>query len=190
MTCIVGIADGTSVWMGGDSCASSRTSRVEMLHPKVFKKSVPVADSDLTLPMLIGGSGAFRLMQLLEHGLEIPPMKKGQTLMKWLIIDFTDAVRDIFVNKGFGKISNNVETMEGDFLIGFQGQLFCMENTYQIIAVPEQEYATGSSYQYALGSMFTTRGCGLTPVQRIEWALQTAIKYDPSCAAPYNILSI
>ncbi len=200
MTCVVGIADGTTVWIGSESCASSPNSKVEILHNKVFQLNIPLmGPDDKFVPMLIGGSGAFRLMQLLEYGLTPPLWKTDQTLMQYLVIDFTDAVRDLFAQKGFGKVNSNVETYEGDFLIGIEGQLFHMEESYQLISVPEQEYASGSGYRYAFGSLYTSNAHGsvytgeanhLTPPERIRIALETAVHFDPRCGGPIVIKSI
>jgi hypothetical protein len=38
MTCIVGIAEKGTVWLGGDTCCSNNHTQVRIVDPKVFKK--------------------------------------------------------------------------------------------------------------------------------------------------------
>ena len=64
MTAIVGLVDGGTVWIGGDSFASGGCYRYPdtPLERKVFVRC----------EMLIGVTGPSRMTQLLEHVLEVP----------------------------------------------------------------------------------------------------------------------
>jgi hypothetical protein len=178
--------------MGGDTAGSNNAVRHQVAHPKVFLKSVPVQDKEAE-PMLIGGCGSFRMLQLLEYSLVAPQVDTDKSMVAYLATDFADALRTLFKNKGLAHSNNGVESMtEGgsSFLVGFRGQLYHMYSDYQAFAVKEQEDAAGSGDLLAIGSLVTSRPLKWSPEKRVEAALIAAGTINPFVAGPYNILSI
>lgn len=192
MTCIVGIADGKKVWMGGDTAGSNTSVRHQVAHPKVFIKEVPVENQGPEY-VLIGGCGSFRMLQLLEYALVCPQINSAQTMVAWLATDFADSLRALFKAKGMAAVVNGVESIDADgsnFLVGFRGQLYHVYSCYQAFAVQEQEDAAGSGELFSLGSLHTTRKLKWKPEKRIEAALEAAASINPFVARPFNILSV
>jgi hypothetical protein len=190
MTCIVGISDGKNVWMGGDTCASDKFSQVQIGHSKVFYKTVPcVGDNDSIVheKMVLGGCGMFRMMQLLEHGLSVPQIQHGQSVIGWLTIQFADEVRKLFKSKGFSINKEGSEFFNGSFLLGFRGELYHVEDSYQAICVPEHEYSCGSGAHFAFGSLHTTRKMKWEPEKRVMTALEVAAELNPQTRGPFDL---
>jgi hypothetical protein len=171
--------------MGGDSCASDKYMGVSIAHPKVFMLGVPV-DTQEDEPMLIGGCGAFRMMQLLEHALIVPPIGKKQSVMSWLTVEFADAVRQVFHAKGFGKGEDGQSKFNGSFLVGFRGHIYHVEDTYQSICVPDNEMCAGTGAHFAFGSLHTTRNLGWSPCDRVMAALNAAADLNLQTAGPFT----
>lgn len=69
MTCIVGIADGKKVWIGGDSQGTAGHALTIRADTKVFVKD----------PMVFGFCGSYRMGQLLRHSLSLPKHYEGDT---------------------------------------------------------------------------------------------------------------
>jgi hypothetical protein len=187
MTCIVGIADGTKVWMGADTYGSDKWTGSTVTHPKVFILEVP-AEGSPNEELMIGGCGSFRMLQLLEHGLatSMPGIRKNQSVINWLTIEFADATRHLFREKGFGKNADGIHSINGgSFLLGFRGNIYHIEDSYQAIAVPENIQTAGSGGPYALASLVTTRNFGWTPLQRIQTALEVAAEINLQTAPPF-----
>lgn len=192
MTCVVGIANKKNVWMGADSCGSNSYTRGQVLHPKVFAKEVPVENAAAE-HMLIGGCGSFRMLQLLEYAFCPPRINSDRDLIAYLSVEFADTVRQLFKDKGFSHIANNVEVIADDgseFLIGFRGHLYAMQGAFQAVGWMTQEDAAGSGHAFALGSLHTTRRLKWTPERRIQSALEASAEINPHVQGPFKILKI
>jgi hypothetical protein len=192
MTCIVAIANGKNVWMGGDTCGSDYTSRTQVAHPKVFTKSVMVEGKEPEA-MLVGGCGSFRMLQLLEYSLVAPMIQDGQSFVAYLATSFVDTCRTHFKEKGLAHCINGVEKLDdigSSFMVGFRGQLYHIHADYQAFATTNQEDAAGSGTLLALGSLHTTRKLKWTPQQRIQAALTAAATINPFVSEPFNIVQI
>jgi hypothetical protein len=190
LTCIVGIADGKHVWMGGDTALSSYSQIGTYKHSKVFIKTTDVRHGDNPELVIIGGCGSLRLLQLLEHGVIIPRIGPVQDVVQWLTIEFADSVRQLLKDKGYIHNDKPEEFGNSSFLIGIRGLLYHMESNFQCIAYGCQEDAAGSGSEYALGSLHTTRKKKGAPRLRITAALEAAAEYNPHVLQPFDILSI
>lgn len=179
MTCIVGIADGKSVWMGSDSSAVGINYVAIVADPKVF----------VVRDIAIGYEDSFRMGQLLQDKLKIVPRRKNQAASNYIRRTFTDAVRRTFKIHGFSEIRNHVE-IGGVFLVGYEGHLYEMQSDFSILQFSEYESAIGAGQEYALGSLHTTKTLPLDPEKRIALALAAAAKYSPNVKPPFNIIKI
>ena len=90
MTCIVGLVQKGTVYIGADSASvSGWTSRVTRL-PKVFRRG----------PFLIGYTTSFRMGQLLEHALAVPPQGDESDDMRFMVTTFVESVRALLKERG------------------------------------------------------------------------------------------
>lgn len=182
MTCIVGIANGKSVWMGGDSSAVDAQSGeiCAVADPKVFL---------LGSEMLVGYTGSFRVGQLLQYKLKLPKRKAKQTDIQYLTTDFMDSVRKILKAGDW-----NVLGPEGGptFLIGYRGKLYEVGEEMYVLNYEAQETAVGAGGVYALGSLHTTRQIKelAEPEERIAWALSASSAHCAFVIPPFHILKL
>lgn len=189
MTCIVGIANGKNVWIGGDTAISDKTSVQQYGQSKVFIKETDAKHGDLPEKIIIGGCGSPRLLQLLEHAFTVPHIGKTQSIIAWLSVDFMDAIRQLLKDKGFIVSTTPENFGNSSFLIGIRGELFQIYDDYQACSNHIQEDAAGSGYAYAMGSLHTTKKLAMSPIERITAALEAA-EINPFVSHPFNILSI
>jgi hypothetical protein len=181
MTCIAGLVADKTVYIGGDSAATSGWGLTILKEPKVFRNK----------DFLIGCSGAARMITLLRHSLIPPEQEENEDTLFFMATRFIDAVRECLKNGGLAKKENEQETMgESCFLVGYRGQLFCVYDDYHLSEALCAYGAIGCGDDIALGSLYTTHGMDISPDKRVEMALYASEKHNAGVRAPFLIQSI
>lgn len=176
MTCIVGLVHEGSVYMGADSAGVSGYDLSIRADEKVF-----VNDN-----FLMGFTSSFRMGQLLRYSFVPPLHHPDEDLNKYFVVNFINAVRKCFKDGGYVRIKDDEET-GGQFLIGYEGQLFNVDSDFQVGRPLDPYDAVGSGANIALGVLYATEDSGLTPEQRIELALTAAEHHNAGVRAPFHI---
>lgn len=158
MTCIVGIAHGGRVFMGGDSAASVDGAIDVRLNRKVFRNG----------DYIIGFTGSFRVGQQLQYA-TLPPVE-GEPLAH-----IVNAVVPLLA-KLAGKETDEI-------LIGYAGRLFKVSSDYSV-AEYESYTAAGQGEPYALGRLHGSLGA---PEQRVVAALAAAEAHCAAVRAPFVV---
>jgi len=175
MTCIAGLVEDGVVYLGGDGAASTDTDKYAISNPKVF----------MNKNFLIGYSASFRMGQLLQYKFVPPKHRKSKNDLAYLTTDFIDYIKICFSNNEFDESNADVG---GDFLLGYKGNLYSIENTLHVLKSIHNFNAIGSGSSYAIGSMFSTKG--QDPIKRIKMALDVASAFSPGVSPPFTILKL
>ena len=175
MTAIAAVADGTKVWIGGDSAGVGGYSLTVRADEKVFKNG----------PMVFGFISSFRMGQILRYSLHVPKWDPDTDLDWFMATTFIDAVRQVQKDKGFAVVDKGEET-GGTFLVGFQGRLFAIYDDYQVGSSVHGYDAVGSGGEVALGALYASTG---TPHHRVKTALMAATEFNAAVRGPYVIVS-
>jgi hypothetical protein len=175
LTVIVGLVQGETVHIGGDSAGVSGYDLTVRADHKVF----------LNGPYLFGFTSSFRMGQLIRYALT-PPDPYGD-LYKFMVTTFIDAVRDCLKAGGFAKKDNEQEE-GGCFLVGVQGRLFRVDGDYQVGEPLDGYAAAGCGEAPALGALYATAG-RMSPTRRVEMALKAAERFSAGVRGPFVILS-
>lgn len=177
MTCIVGLVDKGTIYMGGDSCASDRHTYFNSATGKVFKKG----------EALIGMCGSHKAIDLLKYHLPNLPDTDE---------DFESYLRTTFMPNVYNLMKkwvwNTDEEFESEFLLGFKGKLYVFQNDFSILDTPSYGASVGSGCEVAMGSLVTTskiRSRRLTPKTRVMLALEAAEAVVTSVKGPFEILT-
>lgn len=178
MTCIVGVTHKGKVYMGGDSCGSNSMSQQTVGNSKVFK----VQD------FLIGCTSSFRMIDLLTHNLSVGREHPKDSDDLFMRTTFIEGVRLCLKKGGFAKITAGVES-GGNFLVGYHGKLYEVQNDYSILNCEDWGSSVGSGEGPARGSLWTTRK-GKDPKIRVKTALEAAEAIVPSVRGPMVILTL
>lgn len=180
MTCIVGIEHDGGVTIGADSAASDGWSLRSRADTKLFQNG----------PYLMGFCGSFRMGQLLRYALAAPALPDDTSdLEEHMVITFVDAVRDCLTAGGVAYSKNGTET-GGTFLVGVAGQLFQIEDDYQVARNLSGFDACGSGAEVALGSLHTSDQYDLSATQRITMALKAAADLTAFVSAPFAVKTL
>jgi ATP-dependent protease HslVU (ClpYQ) peptidase subunit len=177
MTCIVGLVHRGSVYIGGDSASvQGWTSRVTRL-PKVFRRG----------PFLIGYTTSFRMGQLLQFGLEARPQRDDEDDMEFMVTEVAERVRQLLKERGVAKVESNAES-GGQFLIGYRGRLFSVQQDFQVNEMADGYDAVGSGAEYALGAI---RALDRSPPQsRLKRALEISAHFNMGVSGPFFVRSL
>ena len=175
MTCIVGIANEGSVYIGGDRGASDGSAIVSLASPKVYIR-------DEWIFGYAGSMGIGQIMQIIN----IPILSEDDDPFMVLRMDMVDAFKSMMDIQGI----SITEDSDTDFLIGIRGRLFEFSPSDWSVA-EIHETAIGSGGNFALGSLHTTSQYeAASPIYRIDASINAAITYSPTCQGPIDILSI
>ncbi len=177
MTCIVGLVDNGTVWIGGDSAGVAGWNLLIRQDRKVFTNG----------PAIMGFTTSFRMGQLLEHVLVVPePPEDAAQLQAYMCTTFVDAIRECLKLGGWASKNNDTEA-GGDFLVGICGRLFEINTDYQVGEAAAGFCAVGSGMTVALGALASTSG--LAPFDRIANALAVAEQFNAGVRRPFFVTS-
>lgn len=174
MTCIVGVVDQRTVWLGGDSAGISGWDLTVRADPKVFRRG----------DFLLGFTTSFRMGQLLRYRLQAPEHPLSMPTDEYLATSWVDAVRDCLKHGGWAKRDQEREA-GGTFLVGYRGTLWAVHDDYQIEASVDNMLAVGCGDQAALGALYATRS--YPGRRRVQTALEAAERLCAGVRAPFVI---
>lgn len=177
MTCIAGLVDGGTVWIGGDSAGVGGWDLTVRADQKVFRNG----------PMVFGFTSSFRMGQLLRHALKVPDRHPRVDLDEFMVTTFIDAVRECLKTGGYAAKKDEQESA-GAFMVGYGGRLFSVDSDYQVGAPADGFAACGCGSQIANGAMFATPG--MPGRERVELALRAAERLSAGVRGPFHVLSL
>lgn len=178
MTCIVGLVDKGTVYMGGDSAGVGGLSITIRADEKVFVNG----------PFIMGFTSSFRMGQLLQYKLKVPQQTTDQDDMRYMVTSFIDAVRKCFAENGYGNMADKTNNSGGTFLVGYKGNLYTIHGDFQVGKSHLPFNAVGCGDDIALGSLFSS--VGKKPEQRVELALKAASQFSAGVAPPFTLIKM
>ncbi|KOR88769.1 hypothetical protein [Paenibacillus solani] len=179
MTCIVGLVDDGKVYIGGDSAGVAGLSLTIRADEKAFRKG----------EFIMGFTSSFRMGQLLRYKLDIPYHKPELDTYEYMVTEFVEAVRRCLKDGGYSR-NDSGEESGGTFLVGYRGELFMIENDFQVGRPAAVYDAVGCGSEIAKGSLFSSgRLTDLSPVERIRDALRAAEQFSAGVRGPFVIVS-
>lgn len=184
MTCIVGLVDGNSVWLGGDRAATDGgLNRTLLKEPKIFTKG----------EVGFGVCGLPKVMDALKHAIELP-VQSGGNDRAFLVAELVPAIRDGLVKfDAAGKNTSpfgggDAVQFEGAMLVAYRGHLYQLEGNFQLVESDEKFDSVGSGSALALGSFSSTKNIRSTK-KRVIAALEASTK-NAGCAPPFDTLVV
>jgi len=178
MTCIVGLIENSTVFMGADSMASTGYNSYVRRDRKIFWRN----------SYLIGFTTSYRMGQLLMYAGDDPPAppRKKTDLHRFMCVDWVNWVRKIYKEGGFLRTQDGTE-IGGQFLVAVEQRLFRIGSDFQVMESACSFDAVGSGQEVALGSLFTSKD--MPSQQRIHTALAAAEQWCKGVGRPFYILN-
>ncbi len=178
MTCIVGVTDGTTVTIGGDSAGVAGYDLSVRADRKVWARD----------GWVFGFTSSFRMGQLLRYKLTPPGQVEDQDLEAYMVTSFVDAVRQVLKDGGYAKVESNVER-GGTFLVGRRGRLFVIDSDYQVAESVRPFEAVGCGESYALGALHALQPNAGDGERRVRQALTAAEAFSAGVRGPFHVVS-
>jgi ATP-dependent protease HslVU (ClpYQ) peptidase subunit len=163
------------IYMGADSAGVADCDVRIRSDEKLF----------LNKNMLIGYTGSYRTGQLLRFSLKIPT-QSNKNDYEYMCTSFIDSVSKILEEKKCATIENN-EIRTDEFLVGYKGKLYRVENDLQVGIKLANYDACGSGENYALGSLYAMAEYDFTPEERVLKALETAHEFSCGVRPPFTM---
>lgn len=187
MTCIVGVVENGTVWIGGDSHCDAGCPRYLRSDDgaKVFARG----------PFLFGAAGPSRILQLLRYLFDPPFQGDAPDTVQYLMRQFLPALKEAIEQYGGASINNPSDTWS--FLLGYQGKLWDICFDLSLTALPRYG-AVGCGRAVAVGSLYTTEPLTYEAVDppylgaetRLRLALSAAAEHDVHVEPPFTILAL
>lgn len=176
MTCIVGLVDKGTVYIGADSLGvGSSYECIVRADRKVFRNG----------DFIMGFTTSFRMGQLLTFKLKPPKRHADIDPYEYMVTDFVDAVRDCLKSGGYATKDKEAE-VGGTFLVGYAGRLFKVEGDYQVGEAFNGMMACGCGADFALGSLFSSTDVNSAET-RVRNALSAAEQFSAGVRAPFFV---
>lgn len=176
MTVIVGLVDGNTVVMGGDSAGVSGKDITVRRDSKVFTVG----------EFVIGFTSSFRMGQLLRFSFVPPVHPEDVDVEQFMCTSFVNAVRDCLKTGGYAWKTSDEES-GGEFLVGYRGRLFKICSDYQVGESLDGYDACGCGESYALGVLAAT--VMWSADRRVTAALEIAAKFSSGVRGPFNVIT-
>lgn len=152
--------------------------------------------------IIIGSAGDAFINKLVENSIQSPDLGK-QTVDEYMYNDFFPNLMETLkkqqiVHKDENRLNVDVTLTDDEesdstaiFLLAIEHKLYELQLTPKAIILNEVStpFAIGAGAEYALGSLFTTKGMKLNCVQRLKLAITVAGQLSPSCDTDVDILS-
>jgi ATP-dependent protease HslVU (ClpYQ) peptidase subunit len=187
MTCIIGVVsiqeEKQKVYIGSDSASVAGFHSTKRNDQKIFTKF----DVNEEVEYIFGGSGSFRMIQLLHYTLKIPKNSRD-SLFEFMCTDFIDEVRKVFKDNGYSTITANNERCD-QFLVGVQGKLFMIDGDFQVNDCDLNSIGAGKDYALAAYKAFEENN-NLSIEERLHKSLAISSYFCIGVKPPFIIKSI
>lgn len=179
MTCIIGLKDPKTkkVYIGGDSAGVAGLNIIIRSDEKVFRNG----------PFIMGFTTSFRMGQLLRYVFKPPEHPEGMSDMEFMVSVFIPAVKSVFKDHGFQKSKEGTD-QGGNFIVGYRGNLYEIDDDYQVGKAMDDISSVGCGSHIALGAMYGLDH--LYPGERIKRALEITTYLNAGVRPPFVIEEI
>ncbi|MCO5998272.1 hypothetical protein [Actinoallomurus rhizosphaericola] len=179
MTAIVGITDGSTVVIAGDSAGVGGDITQPRLDAKVFTNG----------PYVVGYTTSFRMGQILRYAFKAPVPPDGEDgLHAFMCTGFINGVRESLKEGGWASKDNDQEE-GGSFLVGIRGRLFEICADYQVGEMADGYTAVGCGAEIALGALHATAGTDMPLQARAIAALEAAAHFSTGVRSPFTVVA-
>jgi hypothetical protein len=192
MTAIVSLTNRTTIVMAGDAAGVTKAGSVHLKkEPKVFLRD----------GYAIGFTTSFRMGQILRYEATLPKPPEEGDLHPFMVTAFIPAVREAFTKHGFSKSMNCGEhsgeshyeeigqAAGGRFAVGIRGDIFVVEEDFQVGRPTLSYVALGSGSSVAHGALFALPET-MPLKERARRALEAAAEHTSSVRPPFTIIEL
>jgi ATP-dependent protease HslVU (ClpYQ) peptidase subunit len=161
MSCVAALRDGKNIYVAADSLSSADDKLYYRKDKKLFRNG----------KYLIGFCGSVRTGQMLH-----PKYWKSPSD----IYKVPDSLIKQLEKKGCMSISEEGhKCCECNFIFACKGEMYEIMIDFQLGEPRDDFIAIGAGADYALGSLYSTKGTKLKPEERLRLAIETSSYFSP-----------
>ena len=182
MSVVVGLTDGSNVWLGGDHGSFEDEERTVRRDSKVFKKG----------SMLIGGVGSLLFPQLIAHRMRTPAHRSGVSTMRYLVHIWVPAMRAMLIaNKAIKDDDPDSALTGSSLLLGYRGSLFSVDVDMNVgeLHLPFAAIGAGSTPAVAAFAQQVKLGDQRPAQERVLDALAVSEAFCAKVSSPFTVVS-
>ncbi len=162
MSCVAALKQNGKVYVAADSLSSADDKLFYRKDKKVFKNG----------KYIIGFCGSIRTGQILKRRYWVPPTD---------IYAVPDSLMKFMEKKGCMSITEEGHKNCGcNFIFATKGEIYEILVDFQLVEPVDDFTAIGSGSDFALGSLFSTKGTKLKPEERLKMAIEAASYFSAS----------
>lgn len=180
MTCIVAVAHGEKVVMGGDSAAVDSNYDLGLCaESKVWKNG----------SVLFGAAGSFRVAQVVRWRMHLPAPDPESEPLAYVVGPLIDAMRQSLSEAGALTTWHDTSTEEltaSGLLIGYAGRIFEVFEDFGVGELVNGYGTVGCAAPIALGALAVTEA--VKPKKRVKLALEAAERHSAGVRGPFTII--
>lgn len=144
MTCCIGYKTDKMLYFAGDTQGSNEDTKETRLDPKIFKLK----------NILVATCGSFRMRDVLMYELDIPKLKIGEDIDKYVRTTVINAIRSLFIEKNICVKNDETDlACPGDILLGIRDKIYKIESDFQVGEINKPYVAIGCGAREAMGAM-------------------------------------
>lgn len=177
MTCIIGLVDGSNVYVGVDSAGSDGHLIRARKDQKIFSRR----------GFLYAYCGSFRVGQVLRYSFTEPARNQEINLETYMARDYVNALINCFSDAGVCSKHYEIKSIANNssILVVTEGRLFQVQSDFQIAEAVCGYIADGSGSEFALGALYASKKA--KPRDRIIAALEAAQEFCTTVREPFFV---
>lgn len=156
MTCIIAYANGEKSFIAGDKLGSNGFTKSVMAEPKIFEKKFIKVLSDGVQreeqTISLGGTTSFRMLQLLDHKLQLPVQEKETTFIQYLVSSVIPEIRKLFKEE-WGSRDSSQEVGGGQFILLHNHVIYEVQEDFSVLQPRTNITSVGSGTYHAIAAM-------------------------------------
>lgn len=177
MTAVCGIEHPEGVWLGTDSFIGNESIRDVTDRPKWFYRG---------RYLLVAYAGALRGAQVASLAPPTRRQRLNEADQDYLVRAVVESIRQAHKSYEVQKPADDGT----DYLIGYNGCLYMMQDDYSILRSKHGYAAIGVGQDMALGALAALQGEPLEPKVMIERALRAAARHCPQVGPPFHVVNV
>ena len=166
MTCIAGLVDGESVYVGSDS-----ESTWGYVRHDCGSKVIRCGDA------LLAWTGLSAVAVALRHRLAVPDVPEGGP-EKWLLVTLPDTIRKVLRDSELWDNGKGRVREGGALIVGWRGHLVSCDSYLAAYPATRGYIAHGSGGEVAMGSLYTTEEYEVEAEERLRLAIMASTAWS------------
>lgn len=183
MTLIIAYVDKKKSYIASDTLGSNGYSSAIYKNKKIFRKG----------DMLVGGSGSYKQLQLMEKVFVLPPHPEELSSSEYMHLIFVESLITFLRDFNCLKESDGILTNpEGDFIFIYDSSIYYFQSDLCFMEpiINFETTGSGSTYAHAILSTLESQKKTMATIPRLKLAVDLTSEHIMSVGGEMDIISL